>query len=320
VAIHDARAPDVVRRGGDRRLADGVEDRGRDGPAIEAPRPDARDALERAREVGVAERRADVARGAVGVEVQRRRRGRVVEPVDVLLRLADERLVDDEPLAGDPDRGPQRLRERERAVAAQRRRPPAHGAGNADRQAAVARRVERQRRAVLDEGAGVHRLRRALAVVVGAHAPPAGVVGDHEAAAADAARERLGDAEHGRRRDGGVGRVVAAAKRPDRLARRQAVDRRGGAAAAGRGRGGGVQGRWRGGVCGRRRGDRDGERDRQRAAKSEAGHGCGLPASGLAEARRPAVLACGSPEAQVAALKSSVAVMAPSFQVQVIFS
>ena len=90
---------------------------------------------------------------------------------------------------------------------------------------------------------GVHRLRRALAMVERRDPLLRGVVGDHEAAAADAAGERLGDAEHGRRRDRRVGRVAAAAQRVDRGLRREPVDGRGGAAVAGRGRRAGGLGR-----------------------------------------------------------------------------
>jgi hypothetical protein len=68
-----------------------------------------------------------------------------------------------------------------------------------------------------------------------ARVPLVGEVDDHEAAAADTARERLGDAEHGRRRHGRVDRVAALCQRPDRGLRREPLDGRRRAAGARRG-------------------------------------------------------------------------------------
>ena len=78
---HHARPPEWfgVRR--DRRVRDGVDDRLRDLAAVEALRPAVREQRVGAGEVGVAEDRADVARRAVRIEVERGGRRDVVEEV-----------------------------------------------------------------------------------------------------------------------------------------------------------------------------------------------------------------------------------------------
>ena len=166
---HEPGPPGVV--GGRRhdRVLHGLDERVRDRTAVEALRPEVRDPRVRAREVGVAEDGADVVRRAVRVEVERGGRGDVVEPVDVGLRLVEERLVDDEAVARDPDRRRERVRERDRAVPLERLVPRLDGAGHADGEAAVARVVEGKRRAVLPEGVGAHRGRCGLAAVDRGH-------------------------------------------------------------------------------------------------------------------------------------------------------
>ena len=67
--------------------------------------PSSADPLVRPRHVRVAERRADVARRAVRVEVERARGRDVVEVVLHGVDLVEERLVDREALARDPDAG-----------------------------------------------------------------------------------------------------------------------------------------------------------------------------------------------------------------------
>ena len=128
-----------------------------DRAAIETLGAEVRDPLVRSGEVGVAKHGADVARSAVRVEVDRLRRGDVVEEVDVRKRLVEERLVDDEALASQLDRRPKRLGQRHRPVAAQRLVPRAHGPGHAGREPAEARIVERERRSALPERVGPHR-------------------------------------------------------------------------------------------------------------------------------------------------------------------
>ena len=132
--------------------------------------------------------------------------------------------------------GRERLRERDRAVALERLVPRLDGARHADREAAEARVVEGQRRAVLPEGVGAHRGRCRLAPVDRRHLAVARAVDDHEAAAADAARERLGDAEDAGRGDRSVDGVAAAPQRVDGGLRRERVDGRGRASRSDRGR------------------------------------------------------------------------------------
>ena len=81
--LHHAGAPDVVRVGGDRRILDRLDHRGGDRATVEALGAEVRDPLVRPSHVGVAEHRADVARSAVRIEVDRRGRRDVVEEVDV---------------------------------------------------------------------------------------------------------------------------------------------------------------------------------------------------------------------------------------------
>jgi hypothetical protein len=72
-------------------------------------------------------------------------------------------------------------------------------------------------------------------VVDGGDLPVPRPVDHHEAAATDAAGERLGDPEHGRRGHRGVDRVAAPAQHADRGLGGEGVDGGGGAAVAGRG-------------------------------------------------------------------------------------
>ena len=71
------------------------------------------------------------------------------------LGLRDERLVDDVAVARDADRRRERLRERQRPVLLERLLPGLDGAGHTDREAAVARLDEGQRRTVLPERVGL---------------------------------------------------------------------------------------------------------------------------------------------------------------------
>ena len=111
----------------------------------------------------------------------------------------------------------------------QRLVPRRERAGHADRQAAPARVVERQRHAVRPERVGVIACGRGLAPVDRRRPCPRGA-DDHEAAAADAARERLGHAEDARGGDRRVDGVAAGLQRVDRGLRRERLDARGGAA------------------------------------------------------------------------------------------
>ena len=159
-------------------------------------------------------------------------------------------LVDHEAFARDPDRGLQRLRERDRPVAVERLGPAGDRAGDADGEAAVAGRREGERRPVLPERVGAHRRRTGLAVVDRGDRA-AGGPEQQEAATADSARERLGDAEHRGGGDRGVDGVAAAAKRVDRRLGRERLHGGGGAARAGCRRWPGRRGR-RGGGAGER--------------------------------------------------------------------
>ena len=236
VGLGDQAASPVVvgsRRG--RRALRGVGDRLGDRAAVEALRAVARDPLVRARHVRVAQGRADVLRRAVGIEVDRRGRRDVVEEVDVRRGLVEERLVDLKAAAGDVDARFQRLAQRLGAVALERVLPRRHRARHARGQPAPARVGERQRRTVLEERVRTHRRSRGLAPVDRRHLAVTRA-DDHEPAAADAGRERLGDAEHARRGDGGVDGVAALAQHVDRGVGGEDVDRGGRALRADRGR------------------------------------------------------------------------------------
>ena len=136
--------------------------------------------------------------------------------------------------------GPQQRLQRAGAVALERGLPRADGPGDADAEPADARLGEVEGRL-----GGSGRRTRPAVMPAGAVSREsivstrwcAGVVDDHEAAAADAARERLDHAEHAGRRDRGVDGVAAGAEGVDRRLGGERVDRRGGAAAADRGRG-----------------------------------------------------------------------------------
>ena len=232
---HQPRPPEVVGVRGDRRVLGGSRDRAGDRAGVERALAEAGDQLVGAREVGVAQRGADVARRAVGIEVDRRRRRHVVEEVDVGLRLAEERLVDDEAAAGDVDRRLQELVEPFRAVAVERLVPLRDRAGHAGRQAAPASVGEGERRAVLDERLRMHCVRRLLAPVDRGHVALRRA-DHHEAAAADAGRERLGYAEHSGRGDGGVDGVAPVPQGVDRRLGGERVDGSRRAAAANGGR------------------------------------------------------------------------------------
>ena len=199
--------PDVVRGRADRWILNGLDQRVGDLPTVEPLRTEMRDPLVRRRELGVREDRADVARRAVGVEEERSAGRDVVEPVAVRLHLVEPHLVDHVAVAGDVDGGRQDLLQRHRAELLQRLLPGLDRAGDADGETAVAGAVEGQRRAVLPERRRVHRGRGRLAAV-DRRDPAAGGSHDHEAAAADATGEGLGDAEDGGRGDSRVDGVA----------------------------------------------------------------------------------------------------------------
>jgi hypothetical protein len=223
----------MVRRRRRVRVLDSVDDRVCDRSVVDLLDAVLRDQVVRVREVRVAEGRAHVVRRAVRVEVERSRRRYVVEPRHGLLCLIEERLVDYEPVARNVDRRLEHLRKRHRPVLLQREVPGRRRAGDSDGQPAPARVVERQRLAGrgVDERRTRHRLGRRLASVDRRDLAVRGA-DDHEAPAAQAARERLGHAEHGRRRDGRVDGVAAVFQRVDGRLGRERLDARGGATCA----------------------------------------------------------------------------------------
>ena len=93
-----ARAPHVVGVGHRRRLRRGGHRR-RHSALVEPVGAEPGDAPVGAREAGVAQRRADVARRPVGVEVERGGRRDVVEVLDVVVDLVVEGLVDAKAIA-----------------------------------------------------------------------------------------------------------------------------------------------------------------------------------------------------------------------------
>ena len=232
---HQAGPPGVVCIRRRRRVLRGVGHRPGELAAVEAARSAVGDQAVGAREVAVDKRVALVARGAVVVEVELGAGWDVVEPVDVRNDLRDERGVDGEAVARDLDARPQRPPKRPAPVAAQGALPAGNRARHARGQAAVAGLVEGQRGPVLDERVGLHRARRLLAGV-DRRDLAAGGSDHHEAAAPDAARERLGHAEHGGGRDGRVHGVAAAPEHTDGGLGAERVDGRGGPAATYSGR------------------------------------------------------------------------------------
>ena len=98
-------------------------------------------------------------------------------------------------------------------------------AGHSDGQARRHGVGERDRHAVLDERVALHRHRRGLTTVDRVDLAGRRVVVDEEATAPDARRERLGDAERRRGRDGGVDRVPAPAQHVETDPGRVGVDR-----------------------------------------------------------------------------------------------
>ena len=120
---------------------------------------------------------------------------------------------------------------------------------------------EGERLPVLQEERGVRAARGGLAAVDGLHGVLLGVVVDEVAAPADARRVRLGHAERGRGRHGGVDGVAALAEHLDPGGRRVRVDAGDRAAVSHRDGGlGRWHGRWRRrGRCGRADRDNSGE-------------------------------------------------------------
>ena len=219
----------MVCRRADDRVLNGLDERVSDRSAVEPLRAEMRDALVRLGERGIREHGPDVSRSSVRIEEQRRARRDVVEPVAIRVHLVEPHLVDDVSVARDVNRRREDLGQRHRAVLLERVGPRLHRAGHADRETAVARVVEGQGASVFPERRRMHRHRRRLPSV-DRRDPAAGGADDHEAAAADSARERLGDAQDGRRRDRGVHGVPAAAEDADRGLGRELLHRRGSAA------------------------------------------------------------------------------------------
>ena len=172
------------------------------------------------------------------------------------------------PRRGDPRL--QRAAQRPRPVLVQRLLPGVQAAGHADAHAAHALVLEALKP---DEGLVVHRRRRRLARVDRVDLAVARGVDGQEAAAPDAARIRLDDAEHAGRGDRGVDGVAASAQDVDRGLRGLRIDGRGTAAGAdGRrllGGGGSLVGGGRGG-------DERGGQDRE----EQAAHARALPTAG----------------------------------------
>ena len=200
-----------------RRLLDGLRDVARDPSAVEAVRVLA-DAPVGLGEVWVRLDLVHRRRGPAG-EVEVTSRGEVVEDLLVALDLPVEGLVDNEALVGDPPTGAEQGAQGAAAVALERLLPAGHGAGDADAEPAhvglgeLGRGLQARERGRLEVG------RRHLAGVDRVDPVALGVVDHHEAAAADAARERLDDAEHAGCRDGGVDSVAAGAQDVDRRLR-----------------------------------------------------------------------------------------------------
>ena len=128
-------------------------------------RAEMRDALVRLCERGVREHGPGVSRSSVRIEVQRRARRDVVEPVAVRVHLVEPHLVDDVSVTRDVNRRGEDLGQRHRAVVLERVGPRLHRAGHTDRETAVARVVEGQGSAVLPQRRRVHRHRRHLSSV-----------------------------------------------------------------------------------------------------------------------------------------------------------
>ncbi len=146
--------------------------------------------------------------------------------------LRAEGLVDGEAVAGEALGGPEDRSEASLAPSVERALPGGGGAGRADGQSAADRLGEQDRRAVLQEEAGVGGERGGLAAVEGVHGAGPGVVVDEVAASADTGRVGLGDAERGGRGHGGVGGVAALAQHLDAGGGRVGVDAGDGAAVA----------------------------------------------------------------------------------------
>jgi len=130
-------------------------------------------------------------------------------------------------VAGQIDRGLQKLRQRELAGAVflQRQRQPGHGAGDTDAERGIARFGDVGLAVGPEKNLWRGRGRRGLAIVDGDVLMTLGRVDHHEAAAADIARARIA---HGQREAGGdrrIDRVAALAQyigadpRPDLLLR-----------------------------------------------------------------------------------------------------
>ena len=223
--------------GGQRRGADGVDDRARGAALVEALRALEGQPAVGVGQIGVALHGAHRPGGAGLGQVQRARGAEAVEARRVARRLRVEGGVDREAALGDADARAQRPAQRPRAVAVQRLVPARGGAGHADAQPGGHHVVERQRRAGgVDEAAWPKGGGGGLARVDRGHAAGGGAVDRHEAAAADAGGVGLGDAEHAGGDHGRVDRVGAAAQRVDGGSRGGRVDAGGGAAGADRGR------------------------------------------------------------------------------------
>jgi len=187
-------------------------------------------------------------------------------------RLVVEGLVDHEAALGDPDGGPQQLGQGHGAVAAQGVAPGGRRARHPHPEAAGDPLGERDRLAGgrVDEAVLLEGGRGGLAAVDGHHPALVGQVDDHEAAAADAGRVRLGDPEGGGRGHGGVDGVAAGAQHLQAGGRGVQVDGGDGSAGAGGDRRLVDRGRAGPGACGGG-GARTGQGGHQAAGEQEGG-------------------------------------------------
>ena len=211
----------------------GVDHRLRHRSAIKARHSLGRNLSIGARHAGIADHRADRQRLAT-TQVKRTAAGKLPKFNFIFGRQTIESVTDFEAVLRHADGRRQYLLEGHAAVAAQGFMPAAHGARHADRGAAGDGRVEVDWLAVLQKHARRERRRRHLARIDGDHPLLPGQVNHHEAAAANAATERIGHAQGCRRRHCRVDGVAAAVEDGDGRLRGLLADGGNGAAAAAR--------------------------------------------------------------------------------------
>nr|GEU28087.1 hypothetical protein [Tanacetum cinerariifolium] len=222
--------------GGYRGAVDGVDHGAAHGARIKSLDAAGGQFAVRARQVRVAQHAARCRRLAM-FQIERGGGREFAELVAVDVHQVREIGVDGEAVGGHRDGGRKDLPERHRAVAVQRLVPAAHRAGHAHRHAAGYHGVEIDRLAMVEKDERRKAGGRRFAVVDGDHALVLGQVDHHEAAAADAAAERIGHAQRGCRRHGRIDGVAAPVQDGDGGPGRRLAD--GGHRAAGAG------GHWR---------------------------------------------------------------------------